>query len=393
MAYSQKSRKLSLADTIKPASNVTYPASDITAITNSTTAPTYTGGWNFLFNTGGQPQRMLYGFTWYNYSGNGVKADSGATQPGTASLEPWQVEFYHLGNDFAFWSVNLVQADFIIYVDDMPLTSDWAQTNATAFSSNYYRVQFATTKMRRIRILCSGLTTFTGIMHAAGGNMWAAPQRFRCAVVGDSYIQGGHTDSVEGSIQGAAFGNQLAIQTGWEVFTQGQGSTGYINNGGNTGGKDVYGATSRISTLQALAPLDLIIVYGSGNDSGYTGSAVATAVNAYWNSLATNLPGVPIIVFGVQPGSPSGFTPSLLDSTNTVIKQQAAINPNVAGFVDMRDTTTGVQPWVTGTGNTGAPVYDGNADSFICSDGVHPTREGYRNMIEHSVAALRKIKI
>lgn len=393
MAYTQKSRKRSLADTMRPSLKTLYPSSDVTSITNTTSAPSYPGGFNYLFSSAGQDKRLLYGFSWYNYGGNGIKADSGATQPTTASLEPWQIEFFHFGADFTFWSVNLVQADFIIYVDDMPLTTDWVQTNATAFSSNYYAVKFATSKMRRIRIFSSGLTSFTGIMLASGCNLWAAPQRFRCAVVGDSYIQGGHTDSVEGNIQGAGFGNQLAIQTGWEVFTQGQGSTGYINNGGNTDGKDVYGASSRITAMQALAPLDLIIVYGSGNDSGYTGSAVATAVNSYWNSLATNFPGVPVVVFGVEPGSPSGFTPSLLDSTNTVIKQQAAINPNVSGFVDMRDTTTGVQPWVTGTGNTGAPAYDGNADNFICSDGVHPTREGYRNLVERSVRELRKIKV
>ena len=36
------------------------------------------------------------------------------------------------------------------------------------------------------------------------------------------------------------------------------------------------------------------------------------------------------------------------------------------------------RPWITGTGNTASPKGDGNADSYVGTDGVHPTRRGPR---------------
>jgi lysophospholipase L1-like esterase len=170
----------------------------------------------------------------------------------------------------------------------------------------------------------------------------------------------------------------------------GQGSTGYINNGGNAGGKDYYGAPSRMAALAALPSLDLIIPYGSGNDSSYTGTQVTTAVNSLWNAIKAARPATPIVVVGVEPGSPSAFTPSLMDSTNAVIKSAAASNPNVAGFIDMRPSGDN---WVIGTGNAGSPARDGDQDFFISSDTVHPTRAGYANIALRMVDELRKIKV
>ena len=34
------------------------------------------------------------------------------------------------------------------------------------------------------------------------------------------------------------------------------------------------------------------------------------------------------------------------------------------------------EPWITGTGNIGAPKGDGNADIFVSADGTHPTPLG-----------------
>jgi lysophospholipase L1-like esterase len=178
--------------------------------------------------------------------------------------------------------------------------------------------------------------------------------------------------------------------TGWEVMNMGQGSTGYTNNGGNVGGKDYYGASSRMSALAALPALDLIMVYGSGNDSSQTQSALQTAANTLWNAIKAARPATPIVVAGMQPGSISGFNDALMDASNGYLKAAAKANPNVAGFIDMRDST---DPWMVGTGNTSAPNDTGNADFFISPDTVHPTRIGYYNMAYKMVDALCKIKV
>ena len=375
MTYSRKAKRLAIADTMIPADTTLYPASDIVSISNSGTAPTYPGGWNLTYNASDLDKRVLKSFTFEDLGGNGAAAINGADNTSVASMVPYQVEFYLIATQFTFFSVTVAESDFIIYVDDMPLTDDWVKAATAPYSANYYTIEFATNKVRRIRILASGYMSFTQLMFAWNARCWAAPQRLRCAVVGDSYIQGGHTDTNEG------------------VINMGQGGTGYINDSGGANGRDAYGATSRINAMKAVGPLDLIIVYGGGNDSGASTGDITAAVNNYWNSLAYEFNGVPIVVIGVEPGSPNNFDPVLLESTNDIIRAQAALNPNVAGFIDQRPTGTGMLPWVTGTGNAGDQHYDGSADDFIGSDGVHPTREGYRNLVERTVHELRKIKV
>lgn len=389
--YGLLSNGTELRSFMQTSGKVIYPPSDITGYTYTTTAPTYSGAKSVLFNDANAALHFRYSGTWYNFSGNGMNQINGATAGSSAAWSSYEVEFYVNGADVTFWSVNAgVQSDYRIFVDDMPLTIDWQLNDVTAYNTTYSKIVFATSRMRKIRIFGSGLATFTGIIIPGASDIWAAPPRFRMAIIGDSYVQGNHDGGTEGFVSSATLCNQIAILTGWEVMNLGQGSTGYINNGGNTGGKDYYGASSRMTALAALPTLDLIMVYGSANDSSQTSGAVTTAVNSLWNAIKAARPTTPIVVAGIQPGSPAGFTVSLLDSTNTTIKAAAAANPNVAGFIDMRASGDN---WVTGTGNAGTPVYDGNSDFFIGPDTVHPTRTGYSNMAWRMVQALGKIKV
>jgi len=139
-----------------------------------------------------------------------------------------------------------------------------------------------------------------------------------------------------------------------------------------------------------LGGLDLIIVFGSGNDINASQSALTAAANTYWNALAAARPGVPIVVLGIEPGTLTGFPPAQNATVNGWLKSAAESNVNVSAFVDMINTR---QPWVTGTGNSASPNGTGNQDLFVGSDGIHPTIEGYRNLAERAAQALRSVTI
>lgn len=389
MTYNPKSAKTPLGSLMSPSSQALYPPSDVTSYTTSTSQPAYSGQYGLAFNDPNAALRWRYAGNWFNLSNNGVNAINGATTSVNSSWTSWEIEFYLNGTDVTIWSVSLGATDYRIYVDDMPLTMDW-QLTPSGTTSNYIKIQFATSRVRRIRFFGSGLMSFTGILLPGASDIWAAPPRYRAAIIGDSYIQGGHDAGVEGYLSAAGLSNQIAILTGWEVVNLGQGSTGYTNNGGGAGGKDIYGATSRINALSAISNVDLIIPYGSGNDSGVAASTLTAAVNSHWGAIKTAKPNAAIVVAGMEPGSPTGFNPSLLDGSNSDIKNAAAANAHIDGFIDMRPS---VNPWVTGTGNAGAPNDSGSADFFISSDQVHPTRAGYFNMATRMVSELRKIRV
>lgn len=132
-----------------------------------------------------------------------------------------------------------------------------------------------------------------------------------------------------------------------------------------------------------LPPLDLFIAFGSGNDSG----TVLTAANTFWNAVKTARPETPIVVVGVQSGTPTVFDPTLMDTLSTALVAAAEADPNVAGVVDMR-----TDPWWTGTGNGGSPANDGNADFFMSADEVHPSLAGYENLAARLTDALGPIR-
>lgn len=377
---------------MQPSSLSLYPPSDFTSITNQTTAPVYTSQYNILFNDANATKRWRFSGSWYNFSGNGLNSINGATPSDPASWSSCEIEFYVNGTDFAIWCVTSgTQSDYRIYVDDMPLTPDWQLSNSTAYQTQYIVIKFPTSRIRRVRLMWSGLLTFTGLTMPGATDVWAAPKRFRAAIIGDSYVQGGHNAGAsEAYLQAAGLPNQIALLTGWEVLNMGQGSTGYINNASNAGGKDFYGSTSRMNALAALPVLDLIIVYGSGNDSSYSSSALTAAANSLWNAIKTQRPSTPIVVAGMEPGTLSAFNDSLMDASNTALKSAAASNANVAGFIDMRNAA---DSWMIGTGHAGSPNDTGNADFFISSDAVHPTRAGYFNMAWKMVQELGKIKV
>lgn len=369
------SKKTPLVAHMRPSSTTPYPTDDVVSYTVSGTDPAYASQKHYFFKDADAQKRWRYGGVWFDYANNPVNQISGADPGDFNNSTSYEVEFYVNGSDVTVWMRSAALSDFRIFVDDAPLTSGWDLSTAEVFGHNYAKIQFATPRVRKIRLLASGFLSFTGVLVPGSASIWAAPPRFRVAITGDSYIQGGHWLGPLGHLMGAGLANQLAILTGWEVLNLGQGGTGYLNDSEGTIGKSPYGSPARMAALAELPPLDLFIAFGTGNDSGHPTGTVLNAANTFWNAVKTARPQTPIVVVGVQSGTPTGFDPTLMDTLNTALIAAAEANPNVAGVVDMR-----TEPWWTGTGNEGSPANDGNADFFISADEVHPSGAGYENL-------------
>lgn len=385
MTYNPKAAKSSLGNFMRPMGKTLYPPSDITSYVTDTSAPSYSGQTVIYFNAGDASDRFRVSGLLTDIGGNGINAINGATQSIAANWTSYEVEFYVSGDRFTIWTVNAVDTDYRLYVDDMPLDLTWKHFGGSQ-ASYYIKTQFASSRVRKIRALF-GANSLTGIAFPGTSAIWAAPPRFKCAITGDSYILANHS-TTEGTISAGSLGGELAIATGWEVWNLGQGGTGYVNNGGGIAGVSEYGSSSRLSALAALPELDLIIAYGSGNDSGTATGTVLTAANLFWDTVHAARPSTPIVVAGVEAGSPTGFDTGLLDTLNDALIPSAEASSSVAGVIDMR-----TDPWVTGTGKVGTPAHDGNADFIISSDGVHPSHLGFQDMADRMTTAFQQIKV
>lgn len=387
-AVNASAKKTALASRMRPASATPYPTSDVISYTISNADPVYTDQRHFFFKDADIEERWRFNGTWHDAANNPVNQINGATPSEFYNATSYEVEFYVSEADVTLWAVNVNLTDFKVFVDDAPLQPGWSFTSGTGFDVNYIRIQFATSRVRKIRFLGSGFMSFTGVLVPGASSIWKAPPRFRVAITGDSYIQGGHYVGAEGHLMGGGLCNQLAILTGWEVLNLGQGGTGYVNDSAGEIGKSAYGSPARLAALAALPELDLLIVFGSGNDSGAATGTVVSAANAFWNAAHAARPDTPIVVVGVESGSPAGFDPTLMNNLNVALIAAAKANPNVAGAIDMR-----TDPWWTGTGFEGSPEDDGNADFFMSADGVHPTRAGYENLALRLADKLGPIRV
>lgn len=196
------------------------------------------------------------------------------------------------------------------------------------------------------------------------------------AVVGASWVQGGQliADAVSSGVDGfIACGNswgEFEQQTGVDVWRCALNGTGYLNPGAATPTAGMYGSTERITALTGLPAMDLVIVFGAGNDITYDPNDVVTAANAAWTAIKAAQPAAPLIVFGAEPSLP---TDPDADTLNVALEAAAASHVDVAGFFDIRNNKL-----ITGTGYAGGATGDGNADSFISGDQLHPTAVGDR---------------
>lgn len=218
---------------------------------------------------------------------------------------------------------------------------------------------------------------FSRITMDANSRIWAPAQDnyIKAVFVGDSYVGGTGATYVDGDY--VAIASYLCgFQNPWQ---SGIGGTGYVNPGAATP------FISHISDVINANP-DIVVIAGGTNDTGSSAATVQAAVLLYIQTLRAGLPTVPIVVLGVWPKS-TGPSAAVLTTEGAVSAAVTQFNDPLCVFEPIATDPTG--SWIFGTGNTGAPAGNGNADLYIGSDGTHPNDAGYDFLGRRSAVAVQ----
>lgn len=149
------------------------------------------------------------------------------------------------------------------------------------------------------------------------------------------------------------------------VFTDPQGGTGFT-----AGGTLAYTASARTSLVSTVNP-DVLVLFGSVNDSGATLSTMTTAVSAVVDAARAVMgASKPIIITGVM-GKNAAYGEGTIESN---LRQAIAAkgDPNVF-FIPVQGAS---QPWVYAGNNASSPDGTGNSDWIISPDNLHPLQIG-----------------
>lgn len=253
-------------------------------------------------------------------------------------------------------------ATYRIKVDDEYIAAT-ATTFGVSGATRWLGIDFGTAAVRRIVIETNAL--IVGLTTAVTGTLWAAkPRGPRVIAFGDSYT-GGATGA-----NGAAYTtwlSALADQLGWEdVYQNAVGSTGYV---ATIGGYSNTVAGQLAAAVAASVQPDVVIVTAGHNDAyadatvGAAAAAAHAAIRTAW-PLATVVCGGPWYVGGSA-------------AVASWASKEAAIFAAADADVNVAQASGEGVPWFTGTGKVGSTTGSGNSDTYVYSDGVHPTQAGH----------------
>ncbi|MCC2033054.1 SGNH/GDSL hydrolase family protein [Microbacterium allomyrinae] len=307
-----------------------------------------------------------------------------------------------------------------IVVDGRAVTEDFVSLSTTV-AYHYLKLAFASARRRRVQIYISGINGFRGVIVPMQQSLSPAPRGVVIGWVGDSFLAGSN-----GSPGYQSYAWSVTQSLGCEYTGSVAGGTGFVS----TGSFAKYDDPARVATV-AATDSDLIVMCASVNDDGLAGlaAAVTTTLNAY----AAACPGVPIVVLGPQPTNSTDTIGAVRAANAAAVRASALAHPAVLAFFDMLGTVDGVPavwaagaytgqslvtylgsvwkadfpesdsvsgtPGVTaawsrvtwgfdGTGRVGATTGNGNRDTYLHSDSVHPTPSGQKAL---AAMALRSI--
>lgn len=310
----------------------------------------------------------------------------GATK-GTPAANAWggtqRIEFDLYTDKFQFTFQNTASAKFKIWVDGVPhsltLQATSTVSGVSGSGTNHFTVNFGSDAFRRITLELASLPASASLTQGIRVRPTATvlPPSIpspKFMVIGDSYGYGvGATDNSQAYT--IRLSRLLGFGACWNytcVPSTGVISTDAPNDYGN------YSSRFAADVIPYLTSGDVLVYQGSINDSGLSAGAVQTQATTDLNTLKAALPGVSIIVVGplyMQPAT-AGYT-----TVNNEMSAAAA----AAGLPFVDGLRTALPIW-TGTGSSGAPTGDGNADvNAINSGGIHPTSIGAK-LLGHYLA-------
>ena len=269
-------------------------------------------------------------------------------------------------------------ARYQIFSDGLPVTQRSVTTaTGTAF---LLPVDYGAAGWHWIRLRTSRSPGFIAVIVGPNDTVIAhrQPPKGQMYVCGDSFCDGANG---VGSLD--TYVNTLSSLLGLrDVWIDGEGSTGFSNNGGS-GTKEKYlPRIQRAATEPGLSP-DIVVLQGSSNDFGFADATEQADVTACIQQVRSQWPNAYLVVTGVMKCAviSSG---DLTNHNNVKTAAQAAL---AAGTLDLFIDPV-ADSWFTGTGRVGATTGTGNADLFRSSDGTHPTQDGHDYMADRVAQAI-----
>lgn len=327
------------------------------------------------------------------------------------------VDVVHVGDVITLgWRCQVAAAERVmVYVDGLPCMAAVATPSVvtTVGSYCYVTLTFASIARRRVEILVSAVAALVGMWVPFTAAVQPGPVKRREHIVGDSFMGG----SAALALNSLAPPFILALTYDMSVTSSGLSGTGYTSAGSFT----VFGSATRIADAVAIQPHGITFV-GSVNDDGASG--IQAAASACWAAYAAALPDARITVFGPQPTNATSTLGANRTANNVAVYTATLNNPNVKRFYDLIGNKSGstlrafaaftfydpgelvthigsvwrheavassqypatgapglftYPAWtlltadVFGTGQVGTTTANGNRDTLIHSDGVHPT--------------------
>ncbi len=233
----------------------------------------------------------------------------------------------------------------------------------------------------------AGTFGFSGVVcQNATDTVWAPPQpqTLRCIVLGDSYTSPLLTDTNSSlNLAWNGWSDWLGRLLGWDVWPCGEGGTGYITVG-NESGAQTYPA--RFATYVTPYNPDILIIAGGYNDRpGYI-----TSPSSFTAALATMTPLVAattarlVIVIGPWRSVAYPSSDVYLNDIAAALSAWASAN------------STAQVPWmyienqyfIQGTGYQTGTTGVGNSDYYIGTDQIHLTAAGAEYMGRQIAAAI-----
>ncbi|MFG2400757.1 GDSL-type esterase/lipase family protein [Streptomyces lydicus] len=336
----------------------------------------------------------------FQYAGAGAFA-IGATSPDTNYVLPtskypntyasgqsvWSVEF---GTDSQVFQVRfkyISSATMYRLSIDGRKVSDLMQSSGgtTAGSGHMLTVDLGSAAPRRIRLDFVTMP-FGGLYLPPGASIWQVPLRGgRLMVLGDSISDGAAGNTGAGA--GTWFARAARLLGSTDAWEQGRGGTGYITPGAYAVFQD------RIALDVVPYSPDRLIIWGGYNDNTGSQSAISAAAASLYAALKSALPACQMYVIGCW--APTGSPAGSITNTDATLRTQAAaagipfISPITGACYDASGSIVATHgPWITGTGRVGATTGTGNADTWISSDGVHPTDTGHIGLARRITAAI-----
>lgn len=318
-----------------------------------------------------------------NYPDNGFFAAVAVTDPvggdngGCAPL----IRFHTTAPDLELYLLDKagVSGQYRIKADGQYLATGLQGPHKADGGLNWQRITWgdgsaAWRRPRLYEIEAGPLFRFGGVKLPAVDTLWPAPvaDGLTLLVHGDSFVEG---TGASGGALVPPFAAQVGLLLGQpNTVTSGLGGTGFLNTA--NGQRATFG--QRLATdVLPFAP-DVVVETGGINDDGLVGAgagAVQAAVTAWLAALTAALPAVRVFMTGpMSPGSAGDAGSNAL--VRDAKRAAAASFPDHVLFLDNI-----AEAWVAGTGRSGAPKGDGNADWVTGgadgTDATHPTDAGH----------------